>query len=657
MMGKAKFNIFFVKAVLILRGVNLGLISALFLLSAGQVMAQAQEDFPVPASMTVEGIPAIKKKDVDHLFFDPSEIKSNLIWDVDRKNRSMLITDERSYIYRLGSPMGKPENLMDGRSPNMVRVSPKGGVFAFIDDKEDADNFELYVRDENGNIRKLTSFAGKDESVESFVWDETGKRIFYAQIDYEKKATRLCSHDLSKITCYDVELNGIWNVIDSDRSKVLLKYWKSSSNQSLFIYDLNSKKLSTVEDRGNSTKGFFGQRRVFWLSEGSAECGPETCLTSMDLKNGNRSRINLPEGIVNLQDVKISPDKKSFLIQEMRDGIDNMRVGRLSKTAIIETVPPFIRGSYVIWNTRWLSNKEIAYTTEHISKPASIEVFDISSKRTTSWTKERIPAQFENTVRPPEVIKWKSFDDREISGYVIRPQKLEGRSPVLIFIHGGPQVIDRPVFNSQALRFAAHLGLTIIHTNIRGSRGFGIEFMDADNGAKRGDAVKDISALLDWIERQPELDRNRIIVRGESYGGFVALASAMLEPERVKAVIAEYPLVSIRGFLSQNWIEEFAINEYGDPKDEKLMKQLDELSPLNNVNRWGGARLFMTRGKLDARNPEKDVLDLKSQLQEKGNEVWFIYAKEAGHGVAGRYVTAAMYEFLKKQLNNTGENK
>ncbi len=621
------------------------------------VLSQNSDVFPVPDSYKVEGIPPIRKSEVDHLFFDASQVRSNLIWDVDRKNRSILITDEKNYIYRLDSPMAKPQNVINGRSPNMVRVSPKGRVFVFIDDKEDADNFELHIRDEMGNIRKLSSFSGKDESVESFVWDEAGTRIIYAQINYEKKATRLCSHDLSKSTCFDVDLRGIWNVIDSDRNKVLLKHWKSASNQSLYIFDLKSKKLSTVEDKGNSTKGFFGLGRVFWLSEGSAECGPEVCLSSMDLKTGNKSRINLPEGIANLQDVKISPDKRSFLIQEMRDGIDNMRVGRLQKNTIIETVPPFIRGSYVVWNTKWLSNKEIAYTTENISKPASIEVFDISSKRTTAWTKERIPPQFENKVNPPEVIKWKSFDGRDISGYMIKPARIEGKSPVLIFIHGGPQVIDRPVFNSQALRFAAHLGLTIIHTNIRGSRGFGNEFMDADNGAKRVDAVKDISALLDWIERQLELDQNRIIVRGESYGGFVALAAALLEPKRVKAVIAEYPLVSIRGLLSQTWIEEFAINEYGDPKDEKLMKQLDELSPLNNVDRWGGAPLFMTRGKLDARNPERDVLDLKSQLQNRENEVWFIYAKEAGHGVAGRYVTAAMYEFLKRQLNKRGENK
>ncbi len=129
------------------------------------------------------------------------------------------------------------------------------------------------------------------------------------------------------------------------------------------------------------------------------------------------------------------------------------------------------------------------------------------------------------------------------------------------------------------------------------------------------------------------------------------LSTALQEPSRIKAVIAEYPLVSIRGYLSQSWIDEFAKTEYGDPQDEQLMKKLDELSPLNNTNRWNKIPLFLTRGKLDQRIPEKDVTDLKNQLQNKGSEVWFIYSNESGHGFSGKYVTAAMYQFLKKQIN------
>ena len=103
--------------------------------------------------------------------------------------------------------------------------------------------------------------------------------------------------------------------------------------------------------------------------------------------------------------------------------------------------------------------------------------------------------------------------------------------------------------------------------------------------------------------------------------------------------------------LGQSWIDEIAKIEYGDPSDEQLMKNLDDLSPLGNVNRWNNIPLFLTRGKLDQRNPEKDVTDLKTQLQNKGSEVWFIYSTTSGHGVGGKYVFAAMNQFIKKQMN------
>jgi dipeptidyl aminopeptidase/acylaminoacyl peptidase len=121
----------------------------------------------------------------------------------------------------------------------------------------------------------------------------------------------------------------------------------------------------------------------------------------------------------------------------------------------------------------------------------------------------------------------------------------------------------------------ANLGLTIIHTNIRGSSGFGKEFMDADNKEKAGAMPsRTFKALLDWVEKQPDLDTNQIFLRGESYGGFIALSTALHEPNRIKAVIAEYPLVSIRGMLGQSWVNESAKIEYGDPTDEQLMKKI-----------------------------------------------------------------------------------
>ncbi len=628
------------------------IILTMVICTATTVFSQNADIFPIPDTYKVEGIPTIKNSEVAHLFYDSSAIKSNLIWDSDTKNRRMLITDATNNIYLLSSPLSQPVKLIDKIIPYSLKTNPNGESFAYTSDHEDQDNFQLYFYDfKEKTPKKLVNLTGKDESIDSFIWSKNGDALYFMRMDYEAKMSKLCRFDFQREKCYPIELKGSWDVVQDGGNKLLLRYFKASSSQFIYIYDLQTGKLTPVDEKGTSRKAFLVQDRVFWTSEGNENCQKELCVFSLDLKNNKTTEVKLPASILNLYDVKISPDGNNLLLQETKDGVDHLRVFRLKKDKIGKEILPFIYGSYVIWNTRWLSEREVVYTLENNGKPASIQSYNIETKQVTDWTKESLPAQLQGKVKSPQIFKWKSFDQKEISGYIVRPNKQEKKSPVLIFVHGGPQILDRPVFSSQDLRLVANLGLTIIHTNIRGSSGFGKDFMDADNKEKRGDAVKDIQSLLDWVEKQADLDANKIFLRGESYGGFIALSTTLQEPNRIKAVIAEYPLVSIRGMLGQSWVNESAKSEYGDPADEQLMKKLDELSPLNNVNRWNKIPLFLTRGKLDERNPEKDVTDLKTQLQNNGSEVWFIYSTTSGHGVSGRYVFAAMYQFLKKQIN------
>lgn len=61
----------------------------------------------------------------------------------------------------------------------------------------------------------------------------------------------------------------------------------------------------------------------------------------------------------------------------------------------------------------------------------------------------------------------------------------------------------------------------MIAPNVRGSAGYGKTWLQLDNGFRREDSVKDIGALLDWIATQPDLDEERVIVMGGSYGGYM----------------------------------------------------------------------------------------------------------------------------------------
>jgi alpha/beta superfamily hydrolase len=115
-----------------------------------------------------------------------------------------------------------------------------------------------------------------------------------------------------------------------------------------------------------------------------------------------------------------------------------------------------------------------------------------------------------------------------ISGFLYRPSaKFTGKRPVTIGLHGGPQSQTRPSFAGRVNYYLNELGVAAIYPNVRGSSGYGKTFLKLDDGLLREDAHKDIGALLDWIKMQPGLDSDRVMVFGESYGGYLTLAVAV----------------------------------------------------------------------------------------------------------------------------------
>jgi dipeptidyl aminopeptidase/acylaminoacyl peptidase len=77
-----------------------------------------------------------------------------------------------------------------------------------------------------------------------------------------------------------------------------------------------------------------------------------------------------------------------------------------------------------------------------------------------------------------ELVKWKSFDGKEISGFLYRPPapKFPGKRPVLVVIHGGPEGQSQPIFLGRGNYYLNELGIALIYPNVRGSTGYGKTF-------------------------------------------------------------------------------------------------------------------------------------------------------------------------------------
>ena len=163
---------------------------------------------------------------------------------------------------------------------------------------------------------------------------------------------------------------------------------------------------------------------------------------------------------------------------------------------------------------------------------------------------------------------------------------------------------SRPSFSSTFQLWIDQLGAAVITPNVRGSEGYGKTYLGLDNGFNREDSVKDIGALLDWIETQPQFDSSRIAVYGGSYGGYMVLASAVHYSDRLKAAIDIVGISNFVTFLTntQDYRRDLRRVEYGDERDPAMRAFLEEISPNNNVEKIS-VPMFVAQGENDPRVP------------------------------------------------------
>ncbi len=277
------------------------------------------------------------------------------------------------------------------------------------------------------------------------------------------------------------------------------------------------------------------------------------------------------------------------------------------------------------------------------------------------WTKSEMGGLRRSELRTPELVRYPTFDEvdgapRQIPAWVYKPAG-RGPYPVIIAIHGGPEAQARPAFNNTYQMWVNKLGAAVIRPNVRGSDGYGKTYVSLDNGYKREDAVRDIGALLDWIDVQDDLDASRIGVYGASYGGYMVLASAVHFSDRLKAVVNSVGITNFVTFLetTQVYRRELRRAEYGDERDPEMRAFLDKISPLNDVDQIR-VPIFVVQGQNDPRVPATESEQLVAALRESGETVWYMNALNEGHGYRRRenrdVYQQAMMLFFREHLIN-----
>jgi dipeptidyl aminopeptidase/acylaminoacyl peptidase len=555
---------------------------------------------------------------------------------------------EVDQLHRVDAPGGARQQVTFYNEPiGGITSQPKGDKIIFTRDAGGSEFAQVFLLDPaTGVATMLTDGESRNGAV---AWDREGRRIAYQSTTRNGASNDiwLMSPEAPDGASIIVESqDGSWwgpAEFSAGGNRLLAMNYVSITDSSVHLVDLDSGSVTLLAGgpgnvSTNYPVAFDDNNEGYWLitSQGSefqrlawqpTEPGADIDVVTSDIEWDVSGAI-------------ISRDRKrmAFAVNENGRSVIYLLEPRTRKYRRIESIPTGVAGRMEFSP----DGRRLAMTLNTATTPSDTFVLELGPEpldygALTRWTFSEVGGLDTTTFSEPALISYPTFDEvdgkrREIPAWVYKPPG-DGPFPVVISIHGGPEAQSRPWFSSTYQMWLAKLGVAIVVPNVRGSAGYGKTYLGLDNGFRREDSVKDIGALLDWVEMQPDLDAGRVAVFGGSYGGYMVLASAVHYSDRLKAAVDIVGISSFVTFLenTQDYRRDLRRVEYGDERDPEMRAHLEKISPLNNVEKIS-MPMFVVQGENDPRVPVTEATQMVAALRAKGNTVWYMNALNEGHG-------------------------
>ncbi len=166
-------------------------------------------------------------------------------------------------------------------------------------------------------------------------------------------------------------------------------------------------------------------------------------------------------------------------------------------------------------------------------------------------------------------LQWVS-DRFNVQGWLLLPENVSGKVPLITLVHGGPAAAARPYFSGPGLAESLlERGYALLQPNPRGSYGQGERFTLANYRDFGYGDLRDILAGIDAAEKAAPIDDRRLGITGGSYGGFMTMW-AVTQTRRFKAAVAAAGVSNWISYYGENGIDTwmlpyFGASAYNDP--------------------------------------------------------------------------------------------
>ena len=595
-------------------------------------------------NLVVEGVPSVPAslaEDVRRY----TEFRSAALGSWHPTRREMLVGTrfaDTPQVHLVRAPGGARTQLtfFPERVTGALFRPKTGDSFVFTKDIGGNEFFQLYRYDlATGDVTLLTD--GKSRNVDP-VWSHGGDWLAYGSTRRNGRDVDLYVVNPSdpKSTRMLMQLEGGgWGALDfsPDDKKLLVGEFLSAAESLLWVADVAAGTKELITPKGGEQVAYgAGQfskdgRGLYVTTDKDSEFQR---LAYLDL--ATKQHTYLTDHIKwDVDTFNLSPDGRTIAFVTNEDGVSRLRLMD-AKTRKEKTGPNLPLG--VIGGLEWHENgRDLGFTLNSARSTTDVYSLDTKSGLVERWTESETGGLNTANLSEPQLVRWPSFDGRNISGFLYLPnaQKFPGPRPLIINIHGGPESQSRPIFLGRTNYYLNELGVAVIYPNVRGSTGYGKTFLSLDNGFKREDSYKDIGALLDWIKTQPRIDSSRVMVTGGSYGGHMSFAVATLYDDKIRAALPVVGISNLVSFLERTeaYRRDLRRVEYGDERDPKMREFMTRTAPLNNATKITKP-IFIVQGGNDPRVPLNEAEQMVRTVRKNNTPVWYLMAKDEGHGFA-----------------------
>jgi dipeptidyl aminopeptidase/acylaminoacyl peptidase len=603
---------------------------------------QAQEAVIAPGdNLVVDGVPKIPAS-LAETAGRYGSYRSAAITDWHPSRREMLIATrfgDTPQLHLVKMPQGARQQItFFADSVTTARFHPNGGEYVlFMKDVGGGEWYQLYrYAVSTGDITLLTD--GKSRNLMG-AWSSSGDQIAYVSTRRTGQDTDLwvmnpadpkTDHLLTQLK------GGGWEPLDwsPDDKNILLQEEISINESYLWLVNTATGEKTTITPRDSKEKISYGSARfskdgkgIYVTTDRDSEF-ERLALLDIAGKNPKFLTSDIPWDVDSF-DLTHDGKRLAFITNEEGVGVLHEMDTATHKEVKLPKLP-----MGVISGLRWHRNgHELALSLNNAQGPGDCYSVDVATGQVERWTTSETAVKTDS-FPAAELVRWKSFDGKMISGFLYKPPaKFTGKRPVVVVIHGGPEGQSQPIFLGRANYYLNELGIALIYPNVRGSTGYGKTFSLADNGFKREDTYKDINVLFDWIGTRADLDSDRISIMGGSYGGHMVLAVSTFYSDRIRCSVDIVGMSNLVTFLehTEGYRRDLRRVEYGDERDAAMHEFLEKIAPMNNIAKIKKPMLVIA-GKNDPRVPVTESEQIVAALKKQGTPVWYLMAKDEGHG-------------------------